>query len=124
MSTIDETIPPPRIRTIGSSVTALIDGEDHDEFLDFRERMLRALDPSGPQETALAEIVVAGGWRLGRIPVLEARILTASDSTVADLSQLSLYELRLTRVVNQERAALSQLQAARRTRPVVHFFQR
>ena len=123
MSTIEETIPPPRIRSIGSWA-ALIDGEDSAEFLDFRERMLRALDPSGAQETALAEIVVAGRWRLGRIPTLEARLLTAPNATVADLSQLSLYELRLTRVVSQERAVLSQLQAARRARPVVHFLQR
>lgn len=123
MSTIEETIPPPRIRSIGSWA-ALIDGEDSAEFLDFRERMLRALDPAGAQETALAEIVVAGRWRLGRIPALEARLLTAPNATVAELSQLSLYELRLTRVVSQERAVLSQLQAGRRARPVVHFLQR
>ena len=115
MTTIDETIPPPRLRAIGGCITALIDGKDRDVFLDFREQMLRALDPSGPQETALAEVIVRRHWHLRWIPALEASVLTAPDPSYGDLSQLSLYELRLTRVLNEERDALSQLQAARRT---------
>ncbi len=98
-----------------AQVNALVGEEDPDEFLKFRQRMFRDLAPFGPQETSLAEAIVAQHWRLQRIPSVEAHILTLSAHAAADLAKLGLYEQRLLRVINQASASLLQLQTARRT---------
>ncbi len=97
-----------------SSKLILLPTEDPGVFEQFRAEMFRSLAPAGPDETALAETLVAQHWRLHRIPSLEASILTTSSSVAADLSKLSLHEQRLTRLLNQNRATLASLQTARR----------
>jgi hypothetical protein len=91
----------------------LLPTEDAAAFEQFRAALLQTLSPIGPEEAALAETIVAQHWRLQRIPALEVKFL-ASPSAAADLSKLSLHEQRLTRLLNQNRATLAQLQAARR----------
>ena len=97
-----------------SSKLILLPTEDPGVFKQFRAEMFSHLAPTGPDETALAETIVAQHWRLQRIPSLEASILTTSSSAAADLSKLSLHEQRLTRLLNQNRTTLAALQTARR----------
>jgi hypothetical protein len=97
-----------------AQVNALIENEDPAAFEQFRAAMFGELAPAGPLESALADTIVAQHWRLRRIPALEANLLTHSTNPVADLAKLSLHEQRLTRLLNQNCAALQQLQAARR----------
>ncbi len=92
----------------------LLPSENPAEFEQFRTAMFRNLAPAGPEETALAETIVAQHWRLQRVPVLEAAILTAAPSDAAALARLSLHEQRLTRLLNQNRATFAALQEARR----------
>jgi hypothetical protein len=143
MSPIDEAIPPARSRAeinranaqhstgprtpegkaasrmnatthgLSARISALVADEDPDDYLKFRLQVFRDLDPFGPEEIALAEAIVGQYWRLQRIPTLEAHLLTTSNS-LADLSRLTLHEQRLTRLINQNRATLLQLQAASR----------
>ncbi len=94
---------------------ALVDEETPEDFLKFRQRMFADLAPSGPQETSLAEALVAQHWRLQRIPRVETHILTLSANAAADLAKLGLYEQRLLRNIKQTRAALLELQTARRS---------
>ena len=108
-------MPLPNLRRgLAAHVTDLMGDEGRDEFLQFRERMFGELGPSGPEETALAEVIVSEYWNLKRVPAIEAGILTVSSNVAADLAELSLYELRLTRVLNESRASLLGVQAARR----------
>ncbi len=98
-----------------STKLVLLPNEDPAAFEQFRAEMFSHLSPIGPDETAVAEIIVAQHWRLQRIPSLEAAILAASPSDAAGLSKLSLHEQRLTRLLNQNRATLAALQTARRS---------
>jgi hypothetical protein len=95
-------------------VNALVGEETPEDFLTFRQRMFHDLAPSGPEETSLAEALVAQHWRLQRIPAVEVHILTLSRDAAKELALLGLYEQRLLRQIQQTRAALVQLQAARR----------
>jgi hypothetical protein len=49
----------------------VLPSENPDEFDSFRADLLNSLNPQGGLESALAEKIIADGWRLRRIPTLE-----------------------------------------------------
>ena len=57
----------------------VIPGEDPDEFNQFREFLLKDLDPEGALEVMLADRIIAGFWKLYRADRIEAQLLIELD---------------------------------------------
>src|SRR5262249_31123111 len=72
--------------------------------------------PKGPTETDLVHDLADTGWRLKRIPLLEAALLNCAD--IADphhaLATLSLHDTRLWRKYHKTVSLLRELQSERR----------
>jgi len=58
-----------------ASGEVLVPGEDRDEYAAFVERMREDIGPMGQVEELLAERVISLGWRLRRVPRVEAELL-------------------------------------------------
>jgi len=61
----------------------LLPGEDEESYRTVHKAMLYDLDPRGMIETIVAEIVIETAWRLRRIPVFEAQVLSYSQNRIA-----------------------------------------
>lgn len=119
--------------------TALMPWEDRIVYNEFCADMIADLAPHGPVERNLAQSIADGFWRLNRVPVVECNMFALgrleNDSTPGfeddgiqvalgaarafrqysrDFSNLSIYEQRIQRKVQKDRADLAALQKDRR----------
>ena len=62
----------------------VLPSENPDEFDAYRADLLGSLNPQGGLEAALAEKIVTDGWRLRRIPFLEAALFHRGHQELAD----------------------------------------
>jgi hypothetical protein len=114
---------------LASRKLRIIPPEDRDEFNELCSEMLPALAPEGPIEDHLADLIVFDEWRLLRTRGLENEIFAmgftkAKDEFFAgaevwlahskELTTLTLYEQRITRVLTRNKAELETRQAARK----------
>jgi hypothetical protein len=60
--------------------TLLLDGEDSEAFYSLRDALIDEQAPHGPYESELIERLVYQLWRLRRVPVLEAAVITWTKS--------------------------------------------
>ncbi len=70
----------------------LLTGEDGPEFEEFASKIIDDLQPRGPLQQALADQIVAGFWRLRRVPLLEAAVINERDPTEPERKALSVKE--------------------------------
>ena len=56
------------------STRPVIEGEDPDEYNDFRNDMIAHFEPIGPMETLLVDRIVHAAWRLRRIGTIEVEV--------------------------------------------------
>jgi len=110
-----------------SSTRRVVPGEKLGEWETYRAAIIEALAPAGPVETALAERVAAGFWRLRRVTAYEeAAIAERQDLETAsarwlphplDIDKIIRFEAHLTRQLYQALHELESMRAARRGQP-------
>jgi len=103
--------------------TVLLPSENPAEYEHHVQGFLREYDPRGSTEQHLVETIAGATWRLKRIAALEAKVFSQETATPTDvyqqtraLSNLGLYEHRLSRQVEKAMKELRELQSDRRSR--------
>ena len=103
--------------------TVLLPSENPADYQRHLQGFLKEFDPRGSSEQHLIEVIASASWRLKRIGALEVKILSQETATTDDLyqqtralSNLSLYEQRLTRQIEKASKELRELQSDRRRR--------
>jgi len=110
-----------------SSPRPVVPGESSIEWEAHRRAIVDDLAPEGPVETALAERVALGFWRLRRVPAYEEaaiaerqRLPMASARLLPsplDIDKVIRYEAHLTRQLGHALHELEAMRAERRGRP-------
>jgi hypothetical protein len=95
--------------------TVLLPGEDPAAYAAFREGLLHDLAPVNHIELSLATELVDIQWRLNRVPILEARILSADAPDFKALNNISLHAARLKRQYTASLKNLFDVQRRRET---------
>lgn len=62
------------------SKRVVLPGENVEEFKEYRNEMIGALNPVGALECLLADRIIVCGWRLGRIITVESGFLSGGSS--------------------------------------------
>lgn len=62
----------------------VLPSEDPEEFGSYRAALLSSLNPQGGLEEALAEKIIVDGWRLRRIPTMEAALFQRGHHELAE----------------------------------------
>jgi hypothetical protein len=106
--------------------TAVLPSEDPAAFEQHRRQFLEEYRPATPTETQLVHELADTGWRLNRIPLLEADVLSGAQSpapspespapAVAALATLGLHSQRLSRQFHKTLEHLREIQQERRER--------
>jgi len=110
--------------------TVLLPSEDPAQYETLRRQMLDECQPATPTETQLVQELVDTAWRLNRIPLLEADLLTRATDTRATrepiacdiaeatraLATLGLHGQRLSRQFQKTLDQLRAIQTERRQR--------
>ena len=103
--------------------TAVIPSEDLAAYEKHRREFLDEYQPADPSETQLVHELADTAWRLNRIPLVEADLLSGSlqpksrkQSLIDELSKLGLYSSRLSRQYQKTLDKLRDIQAERRHR--------
>jgi hypothetical protein len=104
-----------------SSQTAVLPSEDPDAYQRHCQQFRAEYDPKTPTETHLVQELADTAWRLNRIPLLEADLLTrAADAGATEailaVSTLGLHGQRLSRQFQKALNELRTLQSERRER--------
>jgi hypothetical protein len=102
--------------------TAVLPSEDPAAYEKHRRQFQEEYRPATPTETQLVHELADTSWRLNRIPLLEAEILTPAPSpeppapAVAALATLGLHGQRLSRQFHKTLEHLREIQLERRDR--------
>jgi hypothetical protein len=104
--------------------TAVLPSEDPAAFQKHRLRFLEEYRPATPTETQLVHELSDTSWRLNRIPLLEADVLTQYPApspespapAIAALATLGLHSQRLSRQFHKTLQHLREIQLERRER--------
>jgi len=103
--------------------TFLLPSEDPAAYECHVHRLLEEYEPKGLTEQHLVETIAVAAWRIKRIATLEAKLFSQDTSSMVEiyqqtraLSNLSIYEQRLTRQVEKASKELRELQSDRRRR--------
>ena len=103
--------------------SAVLPSEDRDTFDQHCRQFLEEYQPTTATETHLVQELADTSWRLRRVPLLEAHILTEATSreqhanplpTIHALANLGLHGARLSRQFHKTLDQLRKIQAARR----------
>jgi hypothetical protein len=99
--------------------TAVLPSEDPAAYEQHRRQFLEEYRPATPTETQLVHELADTSWRLNRIPLLEADLLSRAQSpapAVAALATLGLHGQRLSRQFHKTLEHLREIQLERRQR--------
>jgi hypothetical protein len=89
--------------------TAVLPTEDPDAYQRHIQQFLDEYKPANPTETQLVHEIANTAWRLNRIPLLEAELLSQNPSPQTLIPQLSTLGLHGSRLSRQFQKALDQL---------------
>ena len=84
------------------SQRVVLPGEDQHAFDELSESFIAALQPEGPFEYILVDIIVSTYWRMARVVTLEACFF-GSVCTVEDYNRVVLYRFNDGRIANLHR---------------------
>jgi len=103
-----------------TAASPVLPTEDRDAYESHRRAFLDEYQPATPTETQLVAELADTSWRLNRIPLLEARLISGADSLpIVDahrlLASLNLQSTRLSRQFQKALATLREIQSDRRT---------
>ncbi len=100
--------------------TVVLHSEDPAAYEAHRRQFFAEYQPATPTETQLAQELVDTSWRLNRIPLLEADLLSRADANAAEaiqaLSTLGLHGQRLSRQFQKNLDKLREIQSERQDR--------
>jgi hypothetical protein len=99
--------------------TAVLPSEDPAAYEQHRRQFLEEYRPATPTETQLVHELADTSWRLNRIPLLEADLLSRAQSpapAVAALANLGIHGHRLSRQFHKTLEHLREIQLERRQR--------
>jgi hypothetical protein len=100
--------------------SAVLPSEDPAAYENHRRQFVDEYQPATPTETQLVGELADTSWRLNRIPLLEADLLTRADIDILDahrlLNSLSVQSQRLSRQFQKALDQLRDIQADRRRR--------
>jgi hypothetical protein len=100
-----------------TATTAVLPTEDPATYQQHCLNFQNEYQPATPTETHLVQELTDTSWRLNRIPLLEAQLLSPApspESVIAALSKLGLHGARLSRQFQNTLRQLRDLQAERR----------
>ena len=92
-----------------TSRTAVLPTEDPDTYQRHIQQFLDEYKPATPTETQLVHEIANTGWRLNRIPFLEAELLSRAPNPQSLIPQLATLGLHGSRLSRQFQKALDQL---------------
>jgi hypothetical protein len=103
--------------------SAVLPSEDPAAYENHRCQFLAEYQPATPTETQLVQELIDTSWRINRIPLLEANLLTRAGRAELDLvdahrliNNLSIQSQRLSRQFQKALDQLREIQAERRER--------
>jgi hypothetical protein len=96
--------------------TAVLPNEDPDAYQRHIQQFLDEYAPANPTETQLVHEIANTAWRLNRIPLLEAHLLSQNPSPQTLIPQLATLGLHGSRLSRQFQKALDQLREIQQDR--------
>jgi hypothetical protein len=100
-----------------TAASAVLPSEDRAAYDAHRRQFLDEYQPATPTETHLTQELADTAWRINRIPILEAELLSKDpnpETLIAQLATLGLHSQRLSRQFQRTLDTLREIQSERR----------